>query len=266
MPRASPAPKPSKNASPSEPAVSFSNPASLLWAKQIKREHAFLLERMKTAEAQVQASNSRAKAAEAAAQAVKDFARNFQQVTERISALEEARTGVDKAIAQFKDIEKELSHVHKLQDIVVSLQSRLDDFEIGYRQSSNKSKTILDKMEVLRTAFTRESQQRDDKIVKKNDPADVRVLSGRLDAIEGLQRKEATERKAVNDRLEDIQRTLMMQLGRVELPEDPLHTPTQQVDDALGDHSIGVALRGTQTPAAQVQVPASPWSSSSIIR
>lgn len=148
-----------------------SDPSGLLWGHQLKREHGFLLDRMKKVEAEHDSNAARLKIAEAAAESMQN------KVIRAIDEVDEERKKwIDSAEVRLKELKEDMEKVKKIQPRLAALETEV-------QQAAPNHQSALKKIETVEELARKEACS-PKKLVKKNDPSDVRVLALRLDAME----------------------------------------------------------------------------------
>ncbi|KAJ9648581.1 hypothetical protein H2199_001436 [Coniosporium tulheliwenetii] len=205
------------------------SPTSLLWAHQLKKEHAHLLDRMKALEATSKDVVARMAEAEATTAAARESVTRVADMAARIAAIEEDDDDVRQWIAKLN--EERQAQTRKEDDKLQSLTRRVElldaenkKLEVEQKEAKRRDDDILKRLEQLEAAreAAREADKRAaDKLIRKNDPVD-KVLSRRLDAFESRRNEDSTKIAA-----------LLQKIKALESSNQELSTKTQQIQKKL---------------------------------
>lgn len=188
-----------------------SSPTSLLWAHQLKREHAYLLERIKTLEtANVQLKE------------------NLQVVEERNTAATSANENISKLAALLEPVEGANDKlIQRLEKLESSLKDATEDAKCTLRRLQKKVEGI-DSISIeirndqanakaahalaLQRISEVEELQRKQKAANRefgseDDLTDVRALNWRIKRLETERKEDAMKFKEMQDKLSALEKT-----------------------------------------------------------
>ncbi|KAF2187761.1 hypothetical protein K469DRAFT_748968 [Zopfia rhizophila CBS 207.26] len=188
-----------------------SDPASLLWAHQLKREHGHLLDRLKDLEATHESYDARIKATEAISEGMKAIVKNMRQMAMRITAIEEDNKDVKDWIKRLDGerqarMREDGEKVKKVQQWVTELETQHKSIEAKVQQASLSHRSIMEKIEMIESIIQKQGKSAE-KLAKKNDPNHVKVLMLRLDAMDSRRNEELRKAQALQDRVASFERT-----------------------------------------------------------
>lgn len=201
------------------------SPTSLLWAHQLKKEHAHLLERMKALEAMSKDVVARMEEAEATTAAARETVTRVADMAARIAAIEEDDNDVRQWITKLD--EERQAQARKGDDKLQSLSRKIGLLdaemkrrEVEEKEAKRRDDEILKRLVQLEVA--READKKAaDKLVRKNDPVN-KGLSRRLDAFESRRNEDDTKIAA-----------LLQKIKALESSNHELSTKTQQIQKKL---------------------------------
>lgn len=247
-----------------------SSPTSLLWAHQLKREHTHLLERVRGLEATRDTYDARLKAAEGSNQAVRHSVADTAQLKARIAAVEEGDEDVRDLIEKL-DAERRVwmsdvdGKLQALERRLTPLEEEGDCIDEERAKDASRHEAILDRLEAIEAAQEKNSRAAE-KLGRKDDPSDTRVLNRRLELLETRSNENGAMTKAVSDRITTLEKAnhelheLVLQyrqsLEGVKAMESRFTARLQQAPKISGDTPEGVEALQSSSPV--VQVPRSP--------
>lgn len=205
-----PALRPSKTSREGETAVKDLNPASILWAHQLKRENGYLLSRMTDLESTHKKYDSRIKAAEAIAKDMKAATKETKQLSARMKAIETDNEGLLEVIGKLHEEKDELMEDARVkmtdaQQSISALQTQYKSIETKLQQATVNHQSVVEKLNELEVKVRNEGNTAQ-KLVKKNDPGDIKVLTSRLDAIESLRKDEMRKNQLLLDKVLELEK------------------------------------------------------------
>ncbi|EON64319.1 hypothetical protein W97_03550 [Coniosporium apollinis CBS 100218] len=244
------------------------SPTSLLWAHQLKKEHAHLLERMKALEAMSKAVVARMEEAEATTAAARETVTRVADMAARIAAIEEDDDDVRQWITKLD--EERQAQARKGDDKLQSLSRKIGllDAEMKRREMEEKEAKRRDddvlkrlvQLEVAREAETKAA----DRLVRKTDPVD-KVLSRRLDAFESRRNEDNTKIAALLQKikaLESLNHELSTKTQQIQKKLESARTPRNHIPPRQrAVNSISTGTTQMETPlvtSPNVQVARSP--------
>lgn len=185
------------------------SPTSLLWAHQLKREHGHLLNRMKDLEKSHEAYESRIKATEVIADGMKNRASEIKEMVTRISAIEEDDKDVKEWVKKLDEerrvrMREDVERVKSLQQKLAALERQWQKSQLEAQKISSDHSMAITRIEELEHEIQRQGKSAD-KLSKKNDPADIKVLMRRLDAIESHRTGDSRIHRELLDKIADLE-------------------------------------------------------------
>ncbi|KAK5003944.1 hypothetical protein LTR28_009547 [Elasticomyces elasticus] len=161
------------------------SPTSLLWAHQLKREHTFLLDRIRAVEESVKRQNSDSRVAESLA--TKASNSDLAKLSARVNAFEkddeEVRQWLKKLNAETQArLDAEVAQVERLAAKVALLEVEARRVK-EKKKSFDNNKALLKRIETLETAGAQQAQLLQ-KTKKSFEEADVDALRRRVHTLE----------------------------------------------------------------------------------
>ncbi|KAF2662806.1 hypothetical protein K491DRAFT_2913 [Lophiostoma macrostomum CBS 122681] len=185
------------------------NPTSLLWGHQLKREHGFLLDRMKTLEKGHQGYDARIRSAEVAANTVKNTAQDIKRLERSLSAIDESdrhrSAWIESAEPRLAKMQEDIDKGKKVQPRVSALEGKHEDLHGEVQRLTSSQSLVTEKIATLERRLQDSGAQ---KLIKKNDMNDVRVLGQRLQTLEALRKEEKAVARAMQDKIGSLERNL----------------------------------------------------------
>jgi chromosome segregation ATPase len=180
------------------------NPASLLWAQQLKRENGHLLARMDSLEAEHRTYNARIKSAETAADIARSTDQKVGDLSSRVDAIHDdennQRDLYDRIIGEnHAKTEKASETWRKTQQKVSTLDTQYRSMQADMQQISSSHDSATRSIEAIQVALRR----LEDTVNSGDDGALIR----RLDTIESYRSKEAEEARRMRDKVTSLERT-----------------------------------------------------------
>jgi chromosome segregation ATPase len=169
------------------------NPASLLWAHQLKREHGYLLVRLSKVETEHGTFDERIRTAERVTESVKTSVEELSRLVKDNEEADDARLewatkSLDvqrRMLADIERIETSQAKTPQLEAKVYGLQNQL-------QQALSDHRSILQKLRALEAEMQARKGEMES-LAHKNGLSDTRLLMLRLDALE-LNRKDNERR------------------------------------------------------------------------
>jgi chromosome segregation ATPase len=185
------------------------SPTSLLWAHQLKLEHSHLLGRIKALEASSTTIECNVKTVGARNAEIQAHLARLEDVPDRLSAVEK---GKDDVLKRLKKMESD-GEKTKLNE-----NARLGTLTRTIGEVEAQGKKTLDRHDTLEGLYSalcsridqlerRVQSSADNRLIRKNDPQDVKVLSRRLDAIEARRTEDCARTKTLLDRITQLEKT-----------------------------------------------------------
>lgn len=164
------------------------SPTSLLWAHQLRLEHVSLLDRVKSLEASHQRLDARVTECEAGKAALNGALSTSKDIALRLSAVEQSNSDAKNAIERLEsdNISRQTDKDTKLQELARKVGTLERD---GLKRDADGHETILSyqaivsRLDKIEAAWTKEKKEKE-KLTRKDDPQDIKVLTRRLDALE----------------------------------------------------------------------------------
>jgi hypothetical protein len=186
------------------------NPASLLWAQQLKRENSNLLARMDELEAQQRACDVRVKSAETAADIARATDRKFKDLSGRVDAIcddeKNQKDLFDRIVGEnHARMEKASETWRKTQQKVSTLDTHYRGMQEDMQRSSSNYDSAVRSIEVIQ-ATLRQLQATADSL-HQAAPRDDSALMHRLDALESHRSEEANQTRRMHDKVASLERT-----------------------------------------------------------
>ncbi|KAF2836349.1 hypothetical protein M501DRAFT_924049, partial [Patellaria atrata CBS 101060] len=183
-----------------------SSPTSLLWAHQLKKEHTYLLERVKCVEDLIKRLETTSKNIEASEQVIKkNVADNEKRLTTISKSMDELRIWIEKLDAETH------SKISDTDTRLAALGKTIGVLRTDFREMSNAVEKIDTEAEnlTMRLENLETKEQKDtkleEKIGRKDNPTDARVLSRRLDVVETGRGEDGIRMRALLGRMEVIE-------------------------------------------------------------
>jgi chromosome segregation ATPase len=206
-----------------------SSPTALLWAHQLKREHNHLLNRIKTLEAANSTLNSRMNATEASAQNALKATDSVKELSLKVQAIEADDESQQR---RFKELDHDrgerfgklgegVQKIEKqLKALETALHNRDDESQEKRKCAAREKELVVDRIEKLEgeCAKLKEGAAKGEKLARKDDSANTKVLNRRIEALEARRKEENLKVKTTLERLENIEKgwsTTQEQLKKV---------------------------------------------------
>ncbi|KAF2203755.1 hypothetical protein GQ43DRAFT_242192 [Delitschia confertaspora ATCC 74209] len=182
---------------------------SLLWANQLKREHGYLLGRMDDLETMHGGYGGRIKAIEFMVNDTKLAIKDMKQMAVRIKAIEE---DVEDAKGQMlssatetqKNMMEHAGEIKKLRQKLSGLETRYGNIEEATERASYDYRSLMRKVQGLEDTMQKQGKSTE-KLVKKDDVNNIKVVLMRLDAIESRMMRVDAFHSQKNETREDTQ-------------------------------------------------------------
>ncbi|KAK4938693.1 hypothetical protein LTR28_009543 [Elasticomyces elasticus] len=178
------------------------SPTSLLWAHQLKREHTFLLDRIRAIEESVKRQNSDSRVVESLA--TKASTLDLAKLSARVNAFEkdneDVRQWLKKLNAETQArLDAEVAQVERLAAKVALLEVEARRVR-EKKESFDNDKALLKRIETLETAGAQQAQLVQ-KIKESFEEADVDVLRRRVHTLETHNEQTLAEWQQAGQRL-----------------------------------------------------------------
>ena len=240
-------------------------PASLLWEHQLKREHGHLQLRMEEVEASNRGYDARIRSIEAGISAVKDAAKNIDDLDRRITAIQDdekmQRIQREQSTHKITTIEKNLEQCQKMQQGVSALDAL-------YKDTATALGSYVKDIEAIQTTLMRQQQQ----ISCIPGIEHIRELTLRLNTLESRDTQQLKDvimlqKKLVNYKIQNTE--LLSEVSRLQsviaiLPEKreapfppPSNVPIHSAMEALGPSTRASLDSATKVPSLLPMVKAS---------
>lgn len=241
------------------------SPTSLLWAHQLKKEHAHLLDRMKALEATSKDVVTRMAQTEVTAASARESMTRVADIVARIAAIEEDDDDVRQWITKLE--EERQAQARNGDDKLQSLSRKVGLLGAEYRrleadeeEAKRRDDDMMRRLEQLEVAQEPDKKAAD-KLIRKNDPVD-KVLSRRLDAFESRRNEDSSKIAALLQKIKALESsnhelcTKIQQMqktiesartpkARMPFPQHPVHTvstgTTQMDSPTVSSPNIQVA-------------------------
>ncbi|OCK83839.1 hypothetical protein K432DRAFT_432624 [Lepidopterella palustris CBS 459.81] len=246
-----------------------SSPTSLLWAHQLKREHGHLLDRIKDLEKSNEAFNIRIVATETSHERITSCIDDIKKMATRISVIEDDDKEVKEWIEKLDEerqtlMNEESEKVKKLAYKVAVLEGHSKTVDIETQQTVSAYRAVLKKIEDVEAVLQKQGKV-SEKLTKKNDPVDVKVLTRRLDAVESRRTDDTRKTQALLDRmhtLEDANRRMRNESNRLHAQVARLNREIKTQQAALLPSSEATTELDLELKpvSSAVQAPHSPFS------
>ncbi|KAF2278136.1 uncharacterized protein EI97DRAFT_246039 [Westerdykella ornata] len=222
-------------------------PASLLWGHQLKREHGYLLERMKKVEREHDAFDARIRVVETSSDAMRGAVKDVNRLIEEDGRLEDAtKAWITSAEGRLDKFEEAAKKTQSLQPQLSELEARFEVNDGQIQQMLSDHRSILQKIR----AFDAELQLKKsevDRLMQMNEAVNVRELLLRISTLEHHQAQGQEQATAMQDKIHALERTcnayeaqnaeLQARLDNILLQQERSgsHTqiPTQVVDSSV---------------------------------
>ncbi|KAF2806720.1 uncharacterized protein BDZ99DRAFT_537536 [Mytilinidion resinicola] len=172
------------------------SPTSLLWAAQLKREHAHLLTRMKTLESTAESLSTRLASTTAPADKLARLVADAKALTARVAAIEDDDKDVKEWIEKLD--EERQARMREEGVKVERIARKLVEVQVGVKEGERERDVLRGVVEGVAGRMQRlegEVKKGEERgLSRKNDEGDVKVLARRLDAVEAGRRE--AERRA----------------------------------------------------------------------
>jgi predicted RNase H-like nuclease (RuvC/YqgF family) len=234
--------------------ASSHTPASLLWGHQLKREHAFLLERMKKLEAEHHTFASRIVAAEAAAEAMSAAVDDVQRLTEEENSVDDARRAwIASAEERLGKLEDASEKARNLQVRIAELEARpteFDGIEERLRRVEEEHRSVLPNQSVIQKLRAHDTElqalRRDIRRPSKSfSPTDIPVLKQRMEAVESRLdsgRNEEQKVRAMEIKIATLEKTCRAYNDKITELEARLHNSNVTRDYPLPSTEVPTQL------------------------
>lgn len=192
-----------------EPAPS--NPASLLWAHQLKREHGFLLDRMHKIESEVQAISARTRSVAATAAdmtgTIKDVNKLKEDMADIISSDRDTGNWISSTKSHLQKIEQDIERANHLHPRLSDMETVIGGLGSEVREASSQQQSIMERIQKAEVTLQEKCSEIGG-LVKANYQNDARDLKYRLDAIESQCKKEREQVNKMQDKIDSLKQTL----------------------------------------------------------
>ncbi|TID16997.1 hypothetical protein E6O75_ATG09763 [Venturia nashicola] len=243
------------------------SPTALLWAHQLKREHQYLLNRIKALETANANLTSRMDVTENQAQETAKTIDSVNELSVRVQAIEED----DKSQQQrFEELDRDRGErFEKLGEGVKKVEKRLqilekdiddrDEDSQEKRECAAREKALLvDRLDHLEKehANLKETAAKGEKLTRKDDAASTKVLNRRIEALEAKHKEEGAKVKSLLDKFEKMEKvwsTTQDQLKRTLNKMETVSSAPKRVASPRPTPHIA-----SSSPSTVVQVPESP--------
>ncbi|KAF2750689.1 hypothetical protein M011DRAFT_180255 [Sporormia fimetaria CBS 119925] len=248
-------------------AAASANPASLLWGHQLKREHTFLLKRMKEVEDGEQLFDRRIKAVEAAATAMKNAVDDVDRLAAQQNRIEETQKIWNSSMEErLRSAEEALGEMQGVQPRMTELEGQMDGLEEYVQKLVDAHTSVLKKVKYLEQRLST-SMAEANRDREATDGTEIRMLLDRLNAVESNNKEVEGGMKAMQDQISALERAcrvyqaknneLQARLDAVgeesAVPARPTEVPTQVIDSATFDYTptAGSQFVDTQIEGAE---------------
>ena len=246
--------------------VHTTSPTALLWAHQLKREHNHLLSRIKTLEEANSTLTSRMNIAE---KSIQDAVKAIEKVNElslKVQLIEEDDSSQHRRFEQldrdrgerFEKLGEGVKKVERrLRALEKDLEDRDEESEEKKEVSARENELLVDRMDKLEKEYAKlgKDAAKGEKLARKDDAANTKVLNRRIEALETKRNEEGMKVKSMLEKFENMEKGWSTTQGQVKRALDNL--------DAISSAPKPVAApRPTPHVASSspsvVQVPESP--------
>jgi hypothetical protein len=246
--------------------VRTTSPTALLWAHQLKREHNHLLNRIKTLETANSALTSRMNTTEKSNQDAVKAIDTVNELSLKVQLIEDDDSSQHR---RFEELDRDRGErFEKLGEGVKKVEKRLVALEKGFndrdeqsqekREGSAREKELLvERINTLEKEYAKlkEGAAKGEKLARKDDAANTKVLNRRIEALEARRKDEGMKVKGMLEKFDKIEKSWSTTQGQLKRALDRL--------DAMSSAPNRVASpRPTPHVASSspsmVQVPESP--------
>jgi chromosome segregation ATPase len=230
------------------------NPASLLWAQQLKRENGHLLARMDSLETEHRTYNARFKSAETAADIARATDQKVKELSSRVDAIRDDENKQKDLYGRIigdnhAKMEKASETWRKTQQKVSTLDTQYRSMQADMQQTSSSHDSTSRSIEAIQVALRR--------LEGTANSSDDGALIRRLDTIESYRSKEAEEARRMRDKVTSLERTCQTIIARNSELQAEVNHLKATIETKAHVHSN---TEGFSRTNARTQTPASPGS------
>lgn len=233
------------------------SPTSLLWAHQLRREHGHLQERIKTLEEENNQSGPKLKTIDEKCQLIRN---EIGTLVTRLNTIEKENEQINRRLAEFRTEAEEIANDHEFN--IQKLHQRLEKIESAYAIAKDELALVnTTNFNLTKRVDRLEEQQRkttetEKRIGRKNDPADARALSKRVELLELKRSEDAVQLKELQDKLCGVEKEYRSLVTAYNIVKSP-NTGTAQRYESVEENQ---PLQTPNVPSSgrSEQLPASP--------
>ncbi len=187
------------------------SPTSLLWAHQLKLQHAHLLERMNKLEEANKTLKKVVESAQIDDAALQDVVSDRAGLASRMTAAESVNRGLQERLESVTrqsqtGIASLEARVREVHERVQTLEGKYEEGRRIEGQILSTQEALLQKIGQMHSELT-EHMGGTQLLRRKNDPADTVVLSRRLEAIEARRNEDSLKIRAMGQRIRKFELT-----------------------------------------------------------